>query len=106
MALADAIQGATRPSQLITWKDQDGNVFDLTGATITARIKRERASSGAASDGTFTVTDAANGVFRWDYSANDVAVSGHYEVQFNAAFGSNPTPAKTFISKWKVNEVI
>lgn len=106
MALADAIQGGKRPSQLITWKDQDGSVFDLTGATITARIIRRGASSATNSDGTFTLTDASNGVFRWDYSTNDVAVSGHYEVQFTATFGSNPTPAKTFLANWKVNKVI
>lgn len=106
MALADAIQGAKRPSQLITWKDQDNNALNLTGATITARLRRLRSGSAVDSDGTFTVTDASNGVFRWDYSTADVANSGTYEVQFTAVYGSNPTPAKTFIAEWKINEVI
>lgn len=106
MALADAIQGGTRPSQLITWKDQDGTAFPLTGATITARIKRERSGSAVNSDGTFTVTDGPNGQLLWEYGSNDVQTSGVYSVQFTATFGDAPTVAKTFIERWEIHEVI
>lgn len=104
MALADAIQGAKRPSQEITWTDQDGNALDLTGATITARINR--GGTVTASDGTFTVVTAASGIFRWDYSTADVATAGAFEVQFTAAFGSGTTPAKTKKAGWNVLEAI
>lgn len=102
MALAPAIVGAKRPSQTITWTDQDGDAFTLTGATITARIRRN--GVGVASDGTFTVT--GTNTFRWDYSTADVAEAGLFEVQFNAAFGSNPTPARTIKAIWTVYEAI
>lgn len=106
MALASAIVGAKRPSQLITWTDSDGNAFDLTGATITARIRNRSSYVAVASDGTFTVTDASGGVFRWDYSDSDVAVAGVYEVQFTATFGTTPTPAKSVSDLWEVKESI
>lgn len=102
MGLADAVQGARRPSQLITWVDADGVALDLSGATITARITRGGVTTD--SDGSFVVTNAAAGVFRWDYSAADVATAGVLEVQFTAAFGSAPSPARTFITPWQVHQ--
>lgn len=105
MALADAVQGGKRPSQTITWSDQDGTALDLTGATITARITRPGGEAIAA-DGTFTLTDAENGQFRWDYGTNDVGTAGTFDVQFNAAFGSGTTPARTVPTRWKVHKAI
>lgn len=106
MALADAVAGGKRPSQIITWADANGTVLDLTGATITARIKNNATGSTVASDGVFTVTSATAGQFRWDYSTTDVASAGSYTVQFSAAFGSSPTPARTFTTDWRVWEAI
>lgn len=106
MALQDAVVGAKRPSQTITWQSRDGTVLDLTGATITAIIKNTNTGSSVASDGTFTVTDAAAGQFRWDYGTTDVSTAGNYSVQFNAAFGSAPTPARNFIASWKVQPAL
>lgn len=102
MALAAAVQGARRPSQTITWTDESGTALDLTGATITARIRNVAANSTTDSDGTFTIVTAASGVFRWDYSATDVESSGQYEVQFTATFGSAPTPARSIVAPWSV----
>lgn len=105
-ALADAVQGAKRPSQIITWTDKNGTALDLTGATITAKIKNLSSGSTVASDGVFTITDAAAGKFRWAYSTTDVADAGDYSVQFEAAYGSAPTPARTFIASWKVQPAL
>jgi len=103
--LAKAVVGGRRPSQLITWQREDGSgVEPLTGATITGKIRRQGQGSADDLTGTFTVTDASNGVFRWDYSTADVATTGTHKVQFTATFGSDPTPAKTFISEWVVKE--
>jgi len=104
--LTDAIQGAKRPGQLITWYDQGGNVFPLTNATITARIRFNGSASASDSDGMFTVTDAANGVFRWDYSTNDVAIAGGHDVQFTAVFGGSPTPARTNPTGWYIHKAL
>lgn len=101
-----AIQGGKRPSPIITWCDAEGNAEDLTGATITARIFNNTTGTDYTSDGTFTVTDAANGVFRWDYGDTDIGTAGQCDVQFTAAFGSGPTPARTRRTPWRVYEDI
>jgi hypothetical protein len=102
MALPDAVQGGKRPSPLITWSDNDGAAVDLTGATITARIQDANTGTARDADGVFTITNAAGGVFRWDLGTTDVGTAGTYKVQFVAVFGSAPTPAKTFLARWRV----
>lgn len=104
--LADAVQGGKRPSQTITWGDEDGAPLDLSGATITARIRNRATGVAVDSDGTFTVTNGASGQFRWDYGTNDVATAGRFEVQFTAVFGTAPTPARQFVAHWQVHEAI
>lgn len=105
MALLDWVQGARYSSPLITWY-QNGTTTPevLTGATITATIAAGLGSSRVvrAATGTFTVTNGAGGVFRWDLSAADVADEGDLEVQFTADFASGQTPAITFVTKWTV----
>lgn len=101
MALASAIQNAKRPSQVITWTRADGTAEDLSGATITGFIKNS-AGTVRAIDGTLTLTTPASGIFTWAYGDNDVATSGSFTVQFNASFGSAPTPAKSTESSWYV----
>lgn len=102
MALADAIYGAKRPSQQITWTREDGTAEDLTGATLTGYIRSHQTGTVRAIDGTLSVTTAASGIFTWAYGTNDVGEVGGFEVQFNAAFGSAPTPAKTIVTEWRV----
>lgn len=106
MALASAIVGAKRPSQTITWTDEDGDAFDLTGSTITARIRNRSSYVTVTSDGTFTLTNALAGTFRWDYGTTDVSTAGLYEVQFTATFPSGTTPAKSVTELWEVTESI
>lgn len=100
--LPDWVAGSLRPSMLVTWLYEDDTVGpDLSGATITATIAGLGGTSTRAAAGDFTVTDGPNGVFRWDFDAADLLV-GRWEVQFNAAFGSDPTPAITFLARWWV----
>lgn len=103
--LADAVQGALRPAQTITWVREDGEAENLTGATITGRIV-DAAGVGRAIAGTLAVVNGAEGIFTWAYAAGDVANAGAQQVQFNAAFGAPPTPARTFVAAWYVREAI
>jgi len=103
MALAYAVAGALRPSQIITWTRADDTPEVLTGATITGTIRND-ANIVRAIAGTLTVTDGATGTFRWDYAAGDVATAGIFAVQFTAAFGSSPTPARTLKAQWIIYE--
>lgn len=105
MALANAVQTALRPSQIVTWTRDDGTPENLTGATLTGKI---RDYAGVVRDitGTLTLTTPATGVFTWAYSAVDVAEAGQFLVQFTASFGSSPTPAKTIAATWNVYEAV
>lgn len=96
-----AVKGARRPSPSITWVDASGTV-DLSGCALTGTIKNAVNKEERAITGTLVVTDAPGGVFVWNYSADDVATAGTYLVQFNAAFVSGPTPAKTMNKVWEV----
>lgn len=104
--LATAVQGATRPSQVITWTQADGTAMDLTGATITGRILDLATLAARDVAGTLSVTDAAAGEFTWAYHADDVAAAGKFEVQFTAAFLTGASPARTFRQEWIVEESI
>ena len=103
MALSDAIVGARHTAQQITWKDENDNAIDLTGATVTGFKRSTETDTTAALDGTFTLVDfGANGVFNWAYGANDVATAGKYEVQFVATYGDS-TKDKTLMMGWTVH---
>ena len=87
MALGDAVVGARHTAQTITWQDEDGDAWTLTGATITGKIKPERGGTARALTGTFAlVGTGSTGQFTWTYSAVDIATSGTYWVQFKATF--------------------
>lgn len=106
MGLAPAIAGATRPGQQITWLDGDGAPVDLTGATITGRMKNK--SSGQTRDitGLLTVNDGPNGVFTWTYDTEDVETAGGYAVQFTADYSEAPSPERNVIAAWTVMEAL
>ncbi len=106
MALANAVAGALRPSQAITWLRDDGAAEDLTGATITARLRNRATGAVRAAAGVFVVTDGPAGGYRWEYAAADVAEAGSFDVQFSAAFGAGPSPARTYTARWTVTESI
>lgn len=98
--LADAVQGAIRPSQVIRWENEAGEAQDLIGATLSGTIRNKTTTRTI--EGALTVTDTDVGEFRWDYAANDVAITGVFYVQFTAAFASGRTPARTYEALWVV----
>lgn len=100
--LADAVAGGLRPSQTVTWSRGEGVREDLTGATLTGKIRSNTDGAVRAIAGALVVIDGPNGQFRWDYATGDV-VEGEYTVQFVASFGSSPTPAKTVEASWRVH---
>ncbi len=104
MALASAVRGGLRPSQIVTWSRDNGDAEPLTAATLTGTITNRATGTTRAIAGTLTVTDGAAGQFRWDYAAGDVDTAGEFDVQFSAAFGSGQTPARTFVARWTVHD--
>lgn len=104
--LAAAIQGALRPVQQIVWLDGEGVALNLTGATITGVIRNRTNNSARVIAGMLTVVDATAGTFSWTYGAGDVVSAGAFDVQFTATFESAPTPARTFVATWVVEEAL
>ena len=102
MALVHAIAGALRPGQEITWTRDDGSAEDLSNATVTGVLFDTTTGATRAIAGTIQVSDGPNGVFIWNYDLADV-VYGTYLVQFTASFVSGATPARTFLTPWRVN---
>lgn len=106
MALSEAVQGAIRPAQVVTWTREDGTAENLTGATLTGKVKNWRTGLTRSITGTLVLTDAANGVFTWTYSAADVGTAGRHDVQITASFASGLTPGRNYKSRWMVREAL
>lgn len=100
VTIPSAIQGARLPGRQISWFRSDGTPENLTGATLTARVKNQLTGEARDVTGVLNVTDPTNGVFTWAFSSEDVAVAGDYDLQFTASFGS--LSAKTFAATWSV----
>lgn len=105
MGLAKGVQGARHSAQQITWKKEDGTAYDLTGATITARIRDKVSGEVRDADGTLALVTAASGIFSWSYGALDVGRAGKFEVQFVASY-SDSNADKTFLADWDVEAAL
>jgi len=107
MTLSNGIVGARHTAQRITWLQEDGTAYVLTGATITGRLQ-DRNGIGRAVDGVFTVDpdQVTNpGVFTWAYGAIDVGTAGTFQVQFIATYVDAKND-KTYHTIWQVDEAI
>jgi hypothetical protein len=100
MALNNAVQNATKRGQRIQWRTNEGP-RDLTGATLTGRIRNKQTGVTQAIAGALTPEPGLNGWFTWAYALADVATVGYYEVQFIASFLDLQTD-KTFVEGWEV----
>lgn len=101
MALANAVQNSRRTPQRITWQDEDGDPVNLTGATLTGRIRNLNTSATADIDGDLDIVSASTGVFDWTYGAGDVGTAGDFVVQFVATYG-DATADRTLHEGWSV----
>ena len=103
MALANAVEAARHTVQTITWTDDDGTGVNLTGATLTGKIRQGGAVRSI--DGTLALVTAASGIFSWTYGALDVGTVGEAEVQFIATF-SDTTKDKSYIESWLIHDAL
>lgn len=104
MALQDAVVAARHTGQQITWQDAQGTAKNLTGATLSGRIRNKINGQARAIAGTLDLVTPASGVFSWTYAEGDVSENGDFLVQFVATFGA--TNDKSFPESWKVHEAL
>lgn len=102
MAIANAIQNATKVGQVITWQDADGDPLPLTGSTLSGFITDPLTGVTKAIAGSLGfVTDGSDGVFTWAYGNTDVDTPGRFIVQFVATYGDT-REAKSRPIEWYV----
>lgn len=95
-------QGDTASILTITWVDEDGNAINLTGYIISGVFRNTQTDTTYAFTGTFTLTDATNGIFTYQASAADVGNAGQFEVQLLATSGASPYVSA--LAHWEVIE--
>lgn len=105
MALNDAHVGARHTGQTITWTRNDGTAENLTGATVTGKMKKLDTGAVKSITGTLTVTTPASGIFTWAYATADIDTAGVYEVQFKATF-ADTTYDLSFVTTMHVREAV
>lgn len=104
--LPDWTAGTTHISPVLLWKDGDGNLIDLSGATISGRIRDT--NTNEARDIVGSIVPDPNQVTNmgqspWSLDPNDV-VAGELEVRFTATI--NGLLVSTFIANWFIEEAI
>ena len=109
MALGNAIKGARHTPIQITWKDSNGNAFDLSaaGATLSGNvINADDGSVVRVIDGTLAfVTDGSDGKFNWTYGATDVGEESLLYVQFKCTY-TDLSYDLTKITEWDVLGIV
>ena len=81
-----------QPYYPVTVKDSDGDVVDISGATIKCTMKNTRTESLHIDQQTsgciITSGDLGAFEYRWQTGSNDTAVVGEYNIEFEITPGS------------------
>jgi hypothetical protein len=78
-------QNDTSPFLLATLKDGNGNLIDLTAASVRFHMRSVGASS-ATVDAAAVVVDEDQGSVKYEWQAADTATSGTYEAEFEVTY--------------------
>jgi hypothetical protein len=81
------VQGDNRPNLIGTLTyPTTGDPVDLTGCTVVFQMRKENDRRYTV-NALATVISPLTGQVRYDWSANDLAVPGEYQAQFEITFG-------------------
>lgn len=72
------------PSIRATLLDADGQVINLTGASVTLKLKL--AGSTVVIERTMTVANAVQGIVQYDWVSGDTDVAGTYLINFKVIY--------------------
>lgn len=77
----------------LTLQDTAGAVVSLSGlsgANLTLILRNRSTDQITTGAGSFTITDAANGIVRYAFAAPDTAVAGQFDIRVRAIFSGKP----------------
>lgn len=103
MALPETASGSTHSSLLLTAKRKDGSLLDLTGGTITGKLKNKVSAAVESITGALSLVDPTGGTFRWTFAAADVDTVGVFKVQFTVTY-ADTTVERSIAEDWEVTE--
>jgi hypothetical protein len=98
MPVTPLFVGETHKPLSVTFLDDSGAALNLTGATLSVRFSGVSGSASFLGGGSFSITNAAAGLFTYTLVAGDVATPGTWQLQFKATYGdatvsfSDPIP--------------
>jgi len=102
-ALPDWTENTTHLVMQVPWTDANGEAIDLTGATITGRIKNRTTGAARAITGTLLQDGTTDHYMNWTLTTADAA-AGQNLVKFTATFATKPV--STFQASWYVEAAI
>lgn len=83
-------KGDLRPTLRITVKDGNGDAINLTGATVTFRMRAKTAAAGVYKvNAAATLVDAVNGVVEYIWAGSDTDTAGLYYAEFRVVLLGN-----------------
>jgi len=78
-------QNDTSPAIQATLKDVDGNVVDLSGATVRFHM-RKQGSTTAKVDAAATIVDDVGGIVRYNWTSANTDTVGTYQAEFEVTY--------------------
>ena len=80
-------QGDTTPALKATLKDGDGNVINLTDASVRFHMRAIDATSSTVDAEGSVVSPATGGVVQYAWASGDTATAGMYSAEFEITYG-------------------
>lgn len=82
-------QNDTAPSLKATLKDGDGNVINLTDASVRFHMRTVGGASSVVDAAATVNSPATAGVVQYDWVAADTVTTGAYQAEFEVTYGNS-----------------
>ena len=87
-------RGDTEPKLLAQFRQGDGNILDLTGATVVFTMTKRGSTTPKISLSSVDVVDAALGTVSYTWTTGDTDTTGTYDAEFKVSFIGGRISAK------------
>lgn len=100
-------QNDTSPAIQATLKDVDGNVVDLSGATVRFHM-RKQGSTTAKVDAAATIVDDVGGIVRYNWTSANTDTVGTYQAEFEVTYSDDTVetfPNATYLKVKVIDDI-